>query len=215
MADTTNYGWTKPNVAGSNGTWGTLLNQAMDDIDADLKTVETAAGAAQTSATTALNELIGQALIHANNGYLDNTNSSPATGTYARNQGGFQVGINGSTFPQTGALWIPLRDVVRVGQKITAFTSIGQRPSSFSGTVTVKLGYFSFSGVSNGLAWTQVSAGHSLTASPGGGVDAQNTTSGLNEVVAAGRDYYVLFEWSLSSYQGNVTLSGVKLTVTR
>ena len=37
MADTTNYGWTKPVVNGSDNTWGTILNTALDDIDANLK----------------------------------------------------------------------------------------------------------------------------------------------------------------------------------
>lgn len=37
MADTANYGWAKPVVNGSDNTWGTILNTALDDIDADLK----------------------------------------------------------------------------------------------------------------------------------------------------------------------------------
>ena len=36
MADTANYGWTKPVVGGSDNTWGTILNQALDDIDNDM-----------------------------------------------------------------------------------------------------------------------------------------------------------------------------------
>jgi len=42
MADTTNYGWTKPTVGGSSDTWGTTLNTLADDIDSDLKTVSDA-----------------------------------------------------------------------------------------------------------------------------------------------------------------------------
>lgn len=46
MADTTNYAWTKPTPGGSSGTWGTELNTALDDIDADLFTVSGTASAA-------------------------------------------------------------------------------------------------------------------------------------------------------------------------
>lgn len=46
MADTTNYGWSKPVVNGSDNTWGTLLNAALDDIDTDLA----ALAATQTAA---------------------------------------------------------------------------------------------------------------------------------------------------------------------
>jgi hypothetical protein len=37
---TTNYGWVPPTVSGSSGTWGTLLNALIDEVDADLKTVD-------------------------------------------------------------------------------------------------------------------------------------------------------------------------------
>jgi hypothetical protein len=46
MADTANFGWTKPDVGGDNGTWGTKLNTALDDIDADLDAVRDTADAA-------------------------------------------------------------------------------------------------------------------------------------------------------------------------
>ena len=33
MADTTNYGWTKPTVGGSEDQWGTITNAIFDEID--------------------------------------------------------------------------------------------------------------------------------------------------------------------------------------
>lgn len=46
MADTANYGWSKPTVGGSGGAWGTLLNTIVDDIDSQVHTVDVTAAAA-------------------------------------------------------------------------------------------------------------------------------------------------------------------------
>jgi hypothetical protein len=54
MADTANYGITKPVVGGSAGTWGTILNTALDDVDTQMKVNDDAAAAAATTAGAAL-----------------------------------------------------------------------------------------------------------------------------------------------------------------
>jgi hypothetical protein len=50
MAVTSNYGWTYPDVGGSNGAWGGVLNALFTAVDASLKTVENLASAALAKA---------------------------------------------------------------------------------------------------------------------------------------------------------------------
>jgi hypothetical protein len=46
MANTLNYGWTKPTVGGDTNAWGTELNTLFDAADASLKTINNEADAA-------------------------------------------------------------------------------------------------------------------------------------------------------------------------
>ena len=46
MADTTNFGWTKPTVGGDTGAWGGILNTLFDDVDIDVDAIKTTADAA-------------------------------------------------------------------------------------------------------------------------------------------------------------------------
>ena len=48
---TANYGFTKPDVLGSNGQWGTYLNGDLDSIDATVKTVSNNPGSGPSSTT--------------------------------------------------------------------------------------------------------------------------------------------------------------------
>lgn len=72
---TTNYGWNPPDVGADDGTWGTVLNALIDEIDADLASVDALADAAQATADAALPKNGGTML-----GALNTlTSNTPAT----------------------------------------------------------------------------------------------------------------------------------------
>jgi hypothetical protein len=50
MANTVNYGWALPDVGGSTGSWGTILNNAIIAIDAGAKVISDLAAAALSRA---------------------------------------------------------------------------------------------------------------------------------------------------------------------
>lgn len=52
MTNTSNYAWNKPTNGADQDTWGTELNDTLDDIDAQMKLVEDKADAAQADADT-------------------------------------------------------------------------------------------------------------------------------------------------------------------
>lgn len=60
MADTANYGWTKPTVGGDGGAWGGILNTLFDDIDADLNTLAATVSSVSTVASAALPKAGGE-----------------------------------------------------------------------------------------------------------------------------------------------------------
>lgn len=57
MATTTNYGWTLPDVGGSNDTWGTILNQRWNGLDTLLGGVNATEFAILDGATITTTEL--------------------------------------------------------------------------------------------------------------------------------------------------------------
>ena len=62
MANTTNQGWTKPTVGGSEDTWGTTINATLDAIDTlvgPVTAAEVAVLDGLTATTTELNYVDG------------------------------------------------------------------------------------------------------------------------------------------------------------
>lgn len=73
MPTTSNYGWTTPTVGGSDETWGTLLNAAFVEIDADLAAVSVVASAALVKSAN-LSDLTSAATARTNLGLVIGTN---------------------------------------------------------------------------------------------------------------------------------------------
>jgi hypothetical protein len=177
---TTHFSWDVPTVTGDTGAWGTILNTLFDTADADLR-----ANAGKPSEQLLIPASLGQG---APDWKPSNSTGSPE----------MAVVHTGSQFP----LIIPLGERLRVGQRITGFTSRGYVTGT-AAAGTVSLHYMDNTGVI-----TTVSAGHSLPTA-----EAETTTSGLTHDVAANRAYFIKVNTS-----GAVSVSGgflkyVKLTL--
>jgi hypothetical protein len=171
---TTHFGWTQPTVGGDTGAWGTILNTMHDLIDADIRV-----NAGKPSE---------QLLIPAVNGHGLQWNSVEAS----------RPSLTAFIANTPGNLYVPIGERLRVGQRITGFTSKGAITPNAA--ATVELWYTDSSGD------TQVSAGHSLPGSLG-----ETTTSGLTHDVVADRAYFIKVD--PSGPTGSIELVYVKLTV--
>ena len=82
MANTTNQGWAKPSIGGSEDTWGTTVNNAIDAIDTLVGGV-TAAEVAKldglTASTAELNALSGMTATAVELSYSDGVTSAIQT----------------------------------------------------------------------------------------------------------------------------------------
>lgn len=166
MAVTTNYSWAKPTPDGSSGTWDTILNTAIDDIDVDVK-------AAETKADVALAENLSFPLLSA--GIWAAVSRDTTLDTFLRDPAGITY-TSGST-GQTHDLYIPITGL-KPGMRITGFKSRGVAPTGT--TLVVSLSYYNTSSVA-----TVVSAGHSHSVA-----DTTLTLSGLTHDVVADRGYF-------------------------
>lgn len=87
MANTTNQGWAKPTIGGSEDTWGQTVNDAIDAIDALVGSV-TAAEVAKldglTATTDELNKLSGVTATTSEINHLDDVTSNIQTQLDAR-----------------------------------------------------------------------------------------------------------------------------------
>lgn len=185
MADTTNYTWTKPDVNGSNGTWGTILNAALDAIDTDLKAVDDVADsaqadatAAQTDATAALAENLSFPIILAAGGF-EESETSPKfairTMTEAGGSGASTPVVKHTATGGAGhSFYIPIEGLA-VGMRITGFKSYGDRGDDDG---TVNLIYFDETGAMSSVG------GHNLAASFG-----EASTTGLTHDVLENKRY--------------------------
>lgn len=181
MPVTTNFSWTIPTEGGDSGTWDTILNTFINLLDDDLQAV---AGK--------LNE---QLLIPASSGFAPAAQSP----NWLRGSGGYVV--HGAA--SADSYYIPINDRLRVGQRITAFTSNG----GVVGTKTATVSLIHVDALGPGE--TVISAGHSL---PTGGI-AATTTSGLTHDVLADKAYFIKIVVNADINQAQI--NSVQLTLTK
>lgn len=99
---TPNYGWVLPDVLGSEGTWGQVLNDAIEEIDEDLQAVSDVADAALPKAGGALT------------GRLDAKTATSALSNLGSLSGAQNIDVSTAqvfTFTVTGALAISFTNV--------------------------------------------------------------------------------------------------------
>jgi hypothetical protein len=185
MADTTNYGWTKPVEGASTGVWDTILNAALDDIDTDVFGVD--GRVADLEASVPVAGAFARPLI---------------IGASGAGFGWVTLGISGFVSPtdgSTGSLNVPLPHL-RPGMRITGFESFAR---STSGTLTCSLRK-----TVAGEAGAQVSAGHTVTGTSSETLDG---TTGLEEDVTDDTAYYIRF--TQSGNGAEVVVTWVRVTV--
>lgn len=183
MPTTTRYSWTIPTEGGDSGTWDTILNTLFAAIDEQV--FQNARDLASINdkrfmAGMGNGRLSSGGWFHsAIGGAIENAVDNPAGVVYT--------------------IQIP----VRVGQRITGFTSYGARFGNRAAQVSLW-----YSDVGGGSS--QISAGHSLPLTTA----AETTTGSLTHDVLANRFYFIQVAPSGGSVSGDSTsLSYFKVSV--
>lgn len=95
---------TKPVVNGSNGTWGTILNQALDDIVAAVNNGDTTTGTLAGRVTTAENNI---ATLQNNTGHYSGTAAQRAASTNYTTGASFYETDTKQRWVGAGTTWVP------------------------------------------------------------------------------------------------------------
>lgn len=162
MPTTTEYAWTLPTEDGSTGSWDTILNEALEAVDGQMKLVE-------DKADDALSENLAFPVLPAN--MHARFQGVPSDDVALRTISSLQISDAGSYDYQ-----IPIHGLA-VGMQITGFKSRAQAVSG--GSITVALYYYDSAGNTSQLS----SHSHSTTL-------ATVTKTGLTETVVADRQYF-------------------------
>lgn len=189
MPTTTNYGWVTPTEGGSTGTWDTILNDAIESIDANLKAVEDKADEA-----LAENVLFPLLAVNARGLFL----GAQADDDSVRGVGGITLLVAGSL-----DYIVPITGLVP-GMQITGFKSRGQSSNGTSLNVSVSIQYIDATGASTVVG----SHTHSDTL-------ATLTKSGLAHTVVADRDYFFTIILHHGGTGSGASIVWVQPTVTR
>lgn len=94
MANTLNFGWTKPTVGGDPNSWGTKLNTALDDIDVDLAAALPKAGGTMSGPLITVASGTGASGARLPHGTAP---TAPVNGDLWTTSSGLFVRVNGAT----------------------------------------------------------------------------------------------------------------------
>lgn len=119
---------TKPEVNGSTGTWGTILNTALDDLQGQVTTVSNTAGTNSSSITT-LSGRVSTAetnitTLQAAGGFYSGTAAARAANTNYNLGGHYYETDTGRHWVGTSARWVPMPGSILLKARQTTLQSL-------------------------------------------------------------------------------------------